>query len=263
MRRARFVVMGMLLALGAPGARGGVPGDDPVARGREVALAVDAAYSGYRTEIGIVELEIGEPGGRSVTRQMELRTAEAAGGGERTLLTFTAPGDVKGTKLLSWTHPRDEDDQWLYLPAVKRVKRITGANRSGSFMGSEFSYEDVSNPSVEKFDYALLDESVRDGRAVWVYERRPHDERSGYGRQVLWVAKDTMHPIRVEHYNRRNELQKVAVYEAFRREGRHHRPTIIRMTNVQTGKSSVLRWTTLRLGEPVSERDMRPDTFGN
>ncbi len=73
--------------------------------------------------------------------------------GDKSLFVFDEPRDVQGTAFLIHAHREDADDQWLYLPALKRVKRISSANRSGSFMGSEFAYEDMTAQEVEKFTY--------------------------------------------------------------------------------------------------------------
>jgi predicted RND superfamily exporter protein len=231
--------------------------------GRKVALAVDQANAGFHAEIGQVDLEIIDSDGGTVTRKLALRTREGEDAGDKSLITFSAPADVKGTRFLTWNHGDREDDQWLYLPALKRVKRISGANKTGSFMGSEFSYEDVANPEVDEFRYELLDETTFSGKEAWVYARFPRDERSGSPRQVLTVLKELMFPVKIEYYNRRDELAKVALYAGFKKYGRYYRPTVIEMTNVRTQRRSVLRWRSLELGGDVAVTDseLRPDTL--
>jgi hypothetical protein len=231
-------------------------------RGYELAVKVDKANSGFLSEVSQIELELLDASGSRVSRQLEVSSVEGKGDGDRSVVRFTAPADVKGTKLLTWAHAQSDDDQWLFLPAIKRVKRISGSNKSGSFMGSEFSYEDLVAPEVEKFNYRFIEETSYEGTPCWVYERASRDSASGYKRQVLWVSQKLMYPVKVEFYNRRDELSKVALYGAFKKYGSYYRPGVVQMSNVQTRKKSVLRIRELKLGAPVSDTELRPDTLG-
>ena len=103
-------------------------------------------------------LELINAHGDVTKRKMVMEVLEGTDDGDKSRSVFEWPADVKGTKLLTWTHKKGDDDRWLYLPAVKRVKRISSSNKSGSFMGSEFAYEDFSSQEVEKYTYKLLDE---------------------------------------------------------------------------------------------------------
>ena len=94
--------------------------------------------------------------GQESRRQLHIKVLEVADDGDKSLTVFDEPRDVKGTALLTHAHKQEADDQWLYLPALKRVKRISSSNKSGSFMGSEFAYEDMSAQEVEKFTYRYL-----------------------------------------------------------------------------------------------------------
>ena len=101
--------------------------------------------------------------GQESRRELRVKVLEVAGDGDKSMFVFDQPRNVKGTALLIHAHKEAGDDQWLYLPALKRVKRISTSNRSGSFMGSEFAYEDMGSPEVEKFSYRYLrDESCGD-----------------------------------------------------------------------------------------------------
>jgi len=109
----------------------------------------------------------------------------------KSLTIFDMPADVKGTALLTFSHKTGNDDQWLYLPALKRVKRISSSNKSGPFMGSEFAYEDISSEEVEKYTYRYIRDEDFDGQATFVVERYPVDKKSGYTRQVVWVDRQS------------------------------------------------------------------------
>ena len=111
-----------------------------------------------------------------------------------------------------------EDDQWLYLPALKRVKKIASRNRSGPFLGSEFSYEDLSTQEVEKYRYRFLrQEACGDGQC-FVVERRPGPAIfSGYQRQVYWIDTEEYRTRKVDYYNRGDRLTKTLTASDYRR----------------------------------------------
>ena len=108
---------------------------------------------------------------------MRVKVLEVEDDGDRSLFIFDEPRDVAGTAMLVHSHKDAADDQWLYLPALTRVKRISSSNRSGSFMGSEFAYEDMSVPEVEKFTYRYLRDEPCGELTCTVVERFPTDER--------------------------------------------------------------------------------------
>ena len=131
--------------------------------------------------------------GQESRRRIRVKVLEVDGDGDKSLLVFDEPRDVKGTALLTHGHKQEADDQWLYLPALKRVKRISSSNRSGSFMGSEFSYEDLSTPEVEKSTYRYLRDEPCGDLTCTVSERVPVDKKaSGYLRQLVWRDKDEL-----------------------------------------------------------------------
>ena len=111
--------------------------------------------------------------GRENRRELRIKVLEVEGDGDRSLFVFDQPRDVAGTAMLVHGHRDAADDQWLYLPALARVKRISSSNRSGSFMGSEFAYEDLSVPEVEKFTYRYVRDEPCGALICTVVERFP------------------------------------------------------------------------------------------
>ncbi len=123
---------------------------------------VDARDQGFGDTSSVLTMTLRNRHGEEVTRQMRSRALEVADDGDKSMIIFEDPADVKGTALLTFSHKTADDDQWLYLPALKRVKRISSSNKSGPFMGSEFAYEDLSSQEVEKYTYKYLrDETCR------------------------------------------------------------------------------------------------------
>ncbi len=134
--------------------------------------------------------------------------------GDRTLLHFTLPNDIRGTGFLVWEHPGADDERFLYLPALGRVRRIAGSEAQESFVGSDFTYEDIGGRELDDYTYALLDENATwtaaDGsrHAAWILESKSRDANARFPRVVSTIRKDILVAVGAEIYNRRNEKQK-------------------------------------------------------
>ena len=194
-------------------------------------------------------------GGESI-RRIRNRTLEVIGDGDKTLVIFDEPADVKGTAFLSYTHALKPDDQWLYLPALKRVKRISSANKSGPFMGSEFAYEDIGSQEVEKYTYKYLRDEILDGQDCFVIERYPRYKHSGYTRQVVWYDQSHYRVLKIDFYDRKDKLLKTLTFKGYQQYLDHYwRADVMEMVNHQTGKSTTLAWQHYRFRTGLTERD--------
>lgn len=194
--------------------------------------------------------------GQESRRQLRVKVLEVPEDGDKSLFVFDEPRDVRGTALLIHAHRESADDQWLYLPALKRVKRISSSNRSGSFMGSEFAYEDLTPQAVEKFTYRYLREEPCGGGTCTVTERVPVDRKSGYSRQVVWRDKEELRVWKVEYYDRKDSHLKtlnLGNYQQFLE--RYWRAGEMKMENHLTGKSTVLTWTDYQFRTDLDDRD--------
>jgi len=195
---------------------------------------------------------------------MTVETLEVPDVGEKSLITFLAPADTRDTALLSYSYKDQSDDQWIYLPSMRRTRRIASGNKSGSFVGSEFSYEDISPQQVEKYTYNFLREETVDGADFFVIERFPVDPRSsGYTRQVMWIDQVEYRPFKAENYDRRDALLKTLSFDDYRSyesNGKTFwRPRQMEMTNHQSGKSTLIEYEdyTFGVGLDESEFDSR------
>ena len=194
--------------------------------------------------------------GQESRRELRVKVLEVEGDGNRSLFVFDEPRDVAGTAMLIHGHTDASDDQWLYLPAVARVKRISSSNRSGSFMGSEFAYEDMSVPEVEKFTYRYLRDETCGELACTVVERFPTEERSGYLRQIVWRDKDELRIWKVEYYDRKDSHLKTLTlsnYEQYL--DRYWQAHDLHMVNHLTGKSTDLNWSDFVYGTEIDEAE--------
>ena len=195
--------------------------------------------------------------GQESRRRVRIKVLEVSDDGDKSLTVFDEPRDVRGTALLTHAHKREADDQWLYLPALKRVKRISSSNRSGSFMGSEFAYEDLTPPEVEKFTYRYLRDEPCGDLTCTVYERFPVDKKaSGYSRQVVWCDKDDLRIWKVDYYDRKDAHLKTLTIENYKQYlDRYWRAGEMSMVNHLTGKSTVLSWSNYQFRTKLKDRD--------
>jgi hypothetical protein len=142
------------------------------------------------------------------------RPGSATSAGDRVLIRFLAPNDIKGTGFLVWEHAHADDERFLYLPALGRVRRIAGAEKQESFVGSDLSYEDIGGREVSDYTYAFAQRdavwTAPDGRSypAWQLESRAVDGQSPYPRTVSLVLKDNFVVVSAEIFNRRNEREK-------------------------------------------------------
>ena len=156
--------------------------------------------------------------GRARERSLVLtglrRPGSAATVGDRVLIRFVAPNDIKGTGFLVWEHAQADDERFLYLPALGRVRRIAGAEKQESFVGSDLSYEDIGGREVTDYTYAFVQHDAAwtapDGKShpAWQLESRAVDKQSSYPRTVSLVRKDNFVVVAAEIFNRRNEREK-------------------------------------------------------
>ena len=138
-----------------------------------------------------------------------------SGSGDRVLIRFTYPNDIKGTAFLVWEHPESEDERFLYLPALGRTRRIAGAEAQDSFVGSDFTYEDISGREFDDYTYSMVEQDATwnapDGQRVpaWRIESRAKNAQSRFPRVVSTIRKDNFVVVHADIHNRRDERQKI------------------------------------------------------
>jgi outer membrane lipoprotein-sorting protein len=228
----------------------------PEEQGLAIAQEADRRDSGFGDYTSDVKMILKNKHGQESTREIRSRTLEVDGDGDKSMTIFDKPRDVKGTALLSFTHKEGPDDQWLYLPALKRVKRIASDNKSGPFMGSEFAYEDISSQEVEKYTYKFLRDDTFNGMEVFVFERYPVDKKSGYTRQIVWLDKEHYKERKIEFYDRKNALLKTLLFTEYNQYLDHYwRAHDMYMENHQTGKSTKLLQSNYQYRTGLKDRD--------
>ncbi len=234
----------------------------PEQRGLEIAQEMDRRDTGFHDFESSMTMLLRNRHGEESLRNMRNKTLEVADDGDKTLIIFDQPLDVKGTALLSFSHKAGDDDQWLYLPALKRVKRIASRNKSGPFMGSEFAYEDISSQEVEKYTYKHIGEERFEGKASLILERYPADPNSGYTRQQVWVDAERYIPLKIDYYDRKKELLKTLLFRNYQQYlGQYWRADQMFMENHQTGKSTLLSWEKYSFRTGLDEGDFNKNSL--
>lgn len=227
-------------------------------RGYEISARSDGADTGFADSQVNVTMHLRNAAGQETTREMTFTTLERENTdvGDKSLVVFSTPRDVEGTALLSHAKILEPDDQWLFLPALGRVRRISSANKSGPFVGSEFAFEDFTALELNKYEYAWIGEEEIDGLAVDVVERFPRYDNSGYTLQVSYIDRDIYQVRRVEFFDRRGGLLKILDLTDYReyKDGiwRAHK---LSMVNQKTGKSTDLIYSDYRFNAGLSDGD--------
>ena len=251
-KRAATLIGVALLALTALPALGQTAAE----RGLEVATEADNRDKGFGDSTAEMLMTLRNSAGQESIRQIRNKTLEVDGDGDKTLVIFDQPRDVAGTAFLNFTHREGNDDQWLFLPALRRVKRISSSNKSGPFMGSEFAYEDISSQEIEKYTYTFIEEGVLNGVPTYLIERVPTDEKSGYTRQRVWYDQAEYRLQQIEFYDRKDALLKTLTYHDYQQYvDQYWRADRMEMVNHQTRKSTTLAFSEYALQVGLNERD--------
>lgn len=185
---------------------------------------------------------------------------QANGVDSNLLVKFSFPSDVKGTGFLQIQHIDGDDDQWIYLPALKKSRRLVANNKKDSFVGTDFSYGDISLPKVDLYRHTLLRSEAIDNHDAYVVESVPMDDTvrsdSGYSKKITWVRRDTFLEAKVEYYDLSEQLLKTQVitnHQLVEPDTQRWFPLYREMTNHQTGHKTVLSVDKIESGVPVPD----------
>ncbi len=189
--------------------------DDPKARA--IMEKVDARDDGDN-KVSDMEMILIDKKGNERRRKIKTYSKDF-GDDTHSLIFFLAPADVRSTGFLTYDYddPKKDDDQWLYLPALKKTKRIATSDKSSSFMGSDFNYSDMTSRNLEDYDYKLLKESKVKGAKVWLIEATPRSDdvidETGYEKTVAFVRQDNYVVIRLVNWVKGGRLKYLDVKE--------------------------------------------------
>ncbi len=228
----------------------------PAQTGLEIAVKAEKADNGWVSSSNRLVMTLTNRNGQITIRQMHGYSLEVENEGDKSMTIFDTPRDVKGTASMTFTHKTGDDDQWLFLPAIDRVKRISSSNKSGPFMGSEFAFEDLSSQEVEKYTYKYISDESVNGQDCYKLERYPVSKTSGYKRNIVWYNKDNFRPEKVEFYDRKDALLKTLTYSKYNQYASEYwRANTMKMVNHQNGKETSLAFSDYQFGIDLVDSD--------
>lgn len=209
----------------------------------------------------ISTLRIYDAKGRERVRQTSMASKLfESGATEKRIIRFLSPAEVKGTGMLIFDYDERNDDMWIYMPALRKTRRIISNEKSKSFMGSEFSNADMSAPSLEDFDYTVTGSGIVEGTDCWIVEVVPVSgdimDEVGYDRQIAWIGKHDFVFRKAEYYDADDELFKQMISSEVRQmdaAGKKYVATRMEMNNIQNGRKSILTIDEIQYNPDVKE----------
>ena len=207
-----------------------------------------------KTQIMQVKMTIADKRGDERVRTIFNRMKEYPEGG-KSVISFVKPDDVKGTKFLIKENKTGDDDQFLYMPALKKVRRISSSQKSGSFMGSDFSYADMQSQDPEDGEHTNLGQETLDGVTVYKVQSIPKDGSDAeYSKVIYWVRADDFIPVKGEFYDKRGDLLKVLTVTKIEKDATGRMiPKDTLMKNVQKGSSTRLEVLQQKSDAPIAD----------
>lgn len=249
----RVVLVVVMVAGGAAAAVAQAPSGEEIMRRAHLAMY----YPGEDMRARVTMRLVSKDGGERVREMTMSRRNIKEGGEQRSFIFFHRPPDVRDMAFLVWKYPGRDDDRWLYVPALKLVRRIAASDKHTSFVGSDFSYEDVSGRAPEDDNHRLVREEKTAGRDAWVVESIPKESGSAdFSRKLSWIDRATWLPLREEYYDRRGELARIFTAEELKEIQGFWTVTRRVMQNAQTGHRTEVAWDDVRYNLKLA-----PDLF--
>ncbi|MDH5731924.1 MAG: outer membrane lipoprotein-sorting protein [Gammaproteobacteria bacterium] len=235
-------------------------------KGKFYAQAWKDSDIGFGNSTSKIEMTLYDKKGNESKRSMNMNVLEndSENEGDKVLLTFLEPKNIKNSRVLIHSLVGTGDDVWLYLPAVKRVKHVSSADRSGAFSGSEFSYEDIGSMEIDNYKYLWLKEEPCGELICAVVEQIPQYPYSGYSSIRVWFDKTHYRQMKIEFYDRKKlkfKTLELAKYEQF--SGKYWRALDMRMTNHVTGKKTILLSSNVEFGHEIRKTMFEPSRLKN
>ncbi|RLD62863.1 MAG: RND transporter [Bacteroidetes bacterium] len=207
-------------------------------------------------------LKIYDTKGRERVRQIST-ASKNFGEINKTIMKFTAPPDVKGTSILIYDYENKDDDMWIYMPAIRKTRRIVSSEKGKSFMGSEFTNADMSKPNMNDFDYKIISSETYKGHSCWKIETTCKDEdiedENGFSKKIAWIEKKTYLCHKIEFYDFAGELYKIQSIEQYKKQSNNkYFAFYMKMENEQNARKSIMTINKFQLGSKLTESTFTP-----
>ncbi|WP_319475795.1 outer membrane lipoprotein-sorting protein [Marispirochaeta aestuarii] len=221
--------------------------------GEDIMRRVDERYTGD-TQKNTTTITLINKRGNSRVREIISYTKDY-GDTEKNVMVFTEPRDVAGVGYLAYSYDElgKDDDTWLFLPAMKRSRRISGSSRNDYFMGTDFTYDDMGDRKVEEDTHALKGEEQINGISCWIIESVPKEPGYIYSRRVTWIRQDVLIAVKVEYYDRQEELQKILRTSDITEIDGIWTVRRMEMDNIQNEHRTILEFKNIQYNLPVED----------
>lgn len=208
--------------------------------GRDIMLMVDDRPVGKDNK-SLTSMTLVNKRGR--TRQRSMRVIKKKYGDDsKSIISFLEPADVKGIGFLAWEYdnPEKEDDRWLYLPALKKSRRIAGSSKNDFFMGSDFTYDDMGDRNVDEDTHKLLRTEKQSDHLCWVIESSPREDNPMYSKVIHWIDQNALVSVKSEYYDRQGQLLKIFTVKDLKMHQKYWTIFEMEMENVQESHKTIL-----------------------
>lgn len=224
--------------------------------GDEVIAAVDQHEDGYTDLTANIEMSLMDGAEAVRVRYLDFYSIESAKIGEKRKFVFQKPRDVKGTVILIDSRVIEDDKQWIFLPAFKRIKRISSRNRKTAFVGSQFSYEDLASQEKEKYRNTLSGETKIGDIACYRVKRIPVYQDSGYAYLMAYVDKARSRYIRIEYFDHNDKRLKTMDISDYKLYQDHFLlASSYKMVDHSNNKTTIMLWNNIKLKNGYSQAD--------
>jgi len=193
--------------------------------------------------------------GGTMERVIDQYAKDDAKGKSRAVIVFQSPATVKGTRFLTMENAMGDDDQWIYLPSLGKVRRIASSEGSSSFMGTDFSYDDMTlmDRDVENDTHTTLHEETLNGASCYVIQSMPKDNDFQYTKTVSWIDKSNYRIYKIELYNKRGAVEKVMETSAYKDIQGRDTATQIKVSTIAAGTSTTIYMDIIKYDSPIPE----------
>ncbi len=197
-------------------------------------------------------------------RERQVSTAaKRFGDANKMLIKFISPADVKGTTLLVYDYDTKSDNMWIYMPALRKVRRVVSSEKGKSFMGSEFTNADMSKPNDADFSYSLVGSENYQGKACWKIQQscktQAIQDENGYSKKLSWIDKSSFLCYKIEFYDFSGKLQRVELMDNYKKQSNgKYFAFLMQMENVQNGRKSIMTIDKFQAGSQLPESAFAP-----
>jgi outer membrane lipoprotein-sorting protein len=225
--------------------------------GRDIVEKVNAQQK-VGSRVGRSKMVLINKAGKTRERevlQYEKSYKGAKGFDQKMLVFFEFPADIRGTGLLVYTYidPKKDDDRWLYMPALKKIRRIAGESKNEYFMGTDFTYDDIGGRGVDEDNHKLLGMEEVGGVKCYKVESVPIEPENLYSKRVAWVLPDKWVAIRVDFYEKKGALLKTLTASDVRQVDGIWTPFKLEMNNFSENHKTILEIKEVKYNQPIDE----------